>query len=78
MFVCISAPCRRFLSNVAKPYRFSQLCSAIAATMQVSELKRRVEILNTVFEKSGEDSLKPTVEVLLGIVLSWYLSYVDP
>mgnify|MGYP006987514384 CR=1 FL=1 len=78
MFVCISAPCKRLLSNVTKPYRFSQLCSAIAATMQLSELKKRVEILNSVFEESGNDSLKPTVEVLSGIVLSWRYSHIDP
>lgn len=77
MFVCISAPCKRLLSNVTNPYRFSQLCSAIAATMQLSELKKRVEILNSVFEESGNDSLKPTVEVLSGIVLSWRNSHVD-
>jgi len=46
--------------------------------MQLSELKKRVEILNSVFEESGNDSLKPTVEVLSGIVLSWRYSHIDP
>lgn len=77
MFVCTSTLFKRLLSNVTNPYRFSQLCSAIAATMQLSEIKKRVEILDSVFQESGNSSLKSTVEVLSGKVHSWKLFHVD-